>query len=73
MKMNKIIVYGGKGWIGKQFLSILNHSGKDYVSLNTRIENVDDVVKDIKNINQLILFLLQEELMDLLKVKSIQQ
>ncbi len=48
MQMNKIIVYGGKGWIGKQFISILNESGKDYVSLNTRIENVDDVVKDIK-------------------------
>ena len=46
--MKKIIVYGGKGWIGKQFLSILNNAGKDYVSLNTRIENTEDVEKDIK-------------------------
>ncbi len=46
--MKKIIVYGGKGWIGKQFLSVLNNAGKDYVSLNTRIENTKDVEKDIE-------------------------
>ncbi len=46
--MKKIIVYGGKGWIGKQFLSVLNNAGKDYVSLNTRIENTEEVEKDIE-------------------------
>tara|TARA_B100000902_G_scaffold211015_1_gene200664 strand:+ start:1243 stop:3135 length:1893 start_codon:yes stop_codon:yes gene_type:complete len=48
MQMKKIIVYGGKGWIGKQFLSVLNNAGKDYVSLNTRIENTEEVEKDIE-------------------------
>ena len=36
--MRKIIVYGGKGWIGSQFVNILNQAGKNFVCLNTRIE-----------------------------------
>ena len=46
--MKKIIVYGGKGWIGSQFCEILNNQEKDYISLNTRIDNYEAVENDIK-------------------------
>ena len=46
--MKKIIVYGGKGWIGSQFCEILNNKEKDYISLNTRIDNYEAVENDIK-------------------------
>ena len=49
--MRKIIVYGGKGWIGSQFVDILKQSGKDFVCLNTRIENIDDITRDINAYN----------------------
>ena len=49
--MRKIIVYGSKGWIGSQFVDILKHSGKDYVCLNTRIENTEDIKRDIEQHN----------------------
>ena len=49
--MRKIIVYGSKGWIGSQFVDILKHSGKDFVCLNTRIENIEDVTRDINEYN----------------------
>ena len=49
--MRKVIVYGSKGWIGSQFVDILKHSGKDFVCLNTRIENIEDVTSDIDKYN----------------------
>lgn len=49
--MRKIIVYGSKGWIGSQFVNILKHSGKDFVCLNTRIENTEDIKRDIEQHN----------------------
>ena len=49
--MKKIIVYGGKGWIGTQFCDILKNTNKDYVSLDTRINNYEAVENDIKKYN----------------------
>ena len=38
--MKKIIVYGGNGWIGSQFCEILKHKNKDYIKLNSRINDL---------------------------------
>ena len=46
--MKKIIVYGSKGWIGSQFCHILNDKKKNYISLDTRIDNYEAVENDIK-------------------------
>lgn len=47
-EMKKIIVYGSKGWIGRQFCDILEKSGKDFVCLESRIEDVEIVENDLK-------------------------
>ena len=43
----KIIVYGPTGWIGKQFCDILENNQKDFLPLNTRVDDYDAVLKDI--------------------------
>ena len=54
--MKKIIVYGSKGWIGSQFCHILNDKKKNYISLDTRIDNYEAVENDIKCMIQLYYF-----------------
>lgn len=49
--MRKIIVYGSKGWIGSQFIKILQDFNKNFICLNTRIENTEDVKRDIEEHN----------------------
>lgn len=45
----KILIYGSKGWIGKQFVKILNESASkvDYVCGAARCDNYDALVKEI--------------------------
>jgi dTDP-glucose 4,6-dehydratase len=55
----KILVYGHKGWIGQQFISILREkdtkhydyeyglSVDDYVLGDARVDNIDDVIKEL--------------------------
>jgi len=45
--MDKIIIYGGKGWIGSQFCEILKNNNITFIILNTRVNNYIDVEKDI--------------------------
>ena len=49
--MKKIIVYGGNGWIGSQFCEILKHKNKDYIKLNSRINENSQILKDIQLYN----------------------
>jgi dTDP-glucose 4,6-dehydratase len=55
----KILIYGHKGWIGQQFVSLLRKketqhydyeyglSVDDYVLGNARVDNIDDVIKEL--------------------------
>jgi len=45
----KILIYGSKGWIGKQFVNILNASTTkvDYVCGSARCDDYDSIVKEI--------------------------
>jgi dTDP-glucose 4,6-dehydratase len=46
----KILVYGHKGWIGQQFVSILREKEKqDYVYVlgDARVDNIDDVLQEL--------------------------
>jgi 3,5-epimerase/4-reductase len=47
----KVLVYGGKGWIGEQFVEILQSSQIDYVCGNVRVDNNHDLIAEIENIN----------------------
>jgi len=44
----KILIYGGYGWIGSQFIKILN---KEFVLGESRVDNIDDVKAEIDLIN----------------------
>jgi dTDP-glucose 4,6-dehydratase len=47
----KILLYGHKGWIGQQFISILREKTEsqmhDYVLGDARVDNIDDVLKEL--------------------------
>ena len=47
----KILVYGSKGWIGNQFIDILEKNGMKYSRGKSR---VDDKVQLLKNYNEKI-------------------
>jgi dTDP-glucose 4,6-dehydratase len=46
----KILVYGHRGWIGQQFVSVLNHNKGvcKYVLAEARADNNDDVKKELR-------------------------
>jgi nucleoside-diphosphate-sugar epimerase len=37
--MMKVLVYGSKGWIGKQFINILEKMNVDYIHGKSRIDD----------------------------------
>ena len=45
-----VLVYGSKGWIGNQFLQILQQNNIDYVCGNSRIDNEKDLNVEIEAI-----------------------
>jgi hypothetical protein len=47
----KVLVYGGNGWIGEQFVEILQSSQIDYIIGNARVDNNDDLIAEIENIS----------------------
>ena len=44
----KVIIYGGKGWIGSQFKEYLINQNVDFVIPSTRIETLQNVLNDIE-------------------------
>jgi dTDP-glucose 4,6-dehydratase len=46
-----VLVYGSKGWIGNQFLQILEKNHIDYICGNSRIDNEKDLNLEIQLIN----------------------
>ena len=47
----KVLIYGSKGWIGKQFINILEKNNITYESGNVRVDNINELSKEIKNTN----------------------
>ena len=45
----KILVYGSNGWIGSQFMEIVK--GYDIYQATSRLDNIDDVNKELNEIN----------------------
>ena len=43
----RVIVYGGKGWIGGQFVEILRQNNKEFIVSKVRAENYSDVLNEI--------------------------
>jgi hypothetical protein len=43
----KILVYGHKGWIGQQFINILEDKNIDYILGNSRVDNINDVLNEL--------------------------
>mgnify|MGYP005628679523 CR=1 FL=1 len=46
-----IVIYGGKGWIGQQFIDILKKRGICHIISETRVNNYDDVYNDLIEYN----------------------
>ena len=49
--MIRVLVFGTKGWIGGQFVKILEENNIDYVSGNSRADNDDTLRREIISVN----------------------
>ena len=47
----RIIVYGSNGWIGNQFITILENNKIDFIKGKSRIDNNDSLLQEIYEIN----------------------
>ena len=47
----KILIFGGKGWIGSQFTEILQSENIDFIYGESRVDNNDDLINEINNNN----------------------
>jgi dTDP-glucose 4,6-dehydratase len=45
----KFLIYGGKGWIGKQFISLLKE--EDFILSNVRVDSYKELEKEIQEVN----------------------
>ena len=45
----KLLVFGHKGWIGQQFINLLNKSEINFVTTNTRADNLKGISEDLYN------------------------
>lgn len=43
----KILVYGSKGWIGQQFIEILQKQNIDFIKGNVRVDHIKDLKKEL--------------------------
>lgn len=56
--MMKILIYGSNGWIGKQIIDILMEKNYKYIEGKSRVDNKEDVEKEIKEVNPTHIFCL---------------
>ena len=55
----KILIYGANGWIGRQFIDVLNKNNIEYIigySRVNHIENLESLLSFTKNFSNVILF-----------------
>jgi dTDP-glucose 4,6-dehydratase len=43
----RVLVYGSKGWIGGQFIEVLQNKNVDYICANSRVDDVEGVKNEI--------------------------
>ena len=43
----KFLIYGSKGWIGSQFIDILQKKQLNYYEGKSRVDNINDVEKEL--------------------------
>ena len=48
--IEKILIYGSKGWIGSQFIDILNTNGINYQEGISRVDDMDNLYQEILNV-----------------------
>lgn len=46
----KLLIYGGKGWIGNQFVNILKKKNINYHISNLRVDNTEEIKREIEEI-----------------------
>ena len=46
----KVLIYGSKGWIGNQFLSILNQNNIDTIQGKSRVDNEKQLLEEINEV-----------------------
>tara|TARA_R110001592_G_scaffold18816_3_gene77635 strand:- start:892 stop:2706 length:1815 start_codon:yes stop_codon:yes gene_type:complete len=46
-----LLLYGGKGWIGKQFVEILKSQNIDYHMSNLRVDKTEEISREIEELN----------------------
>ena len=46
----KVLIYGSKGWIGNQFLSILNQNNIETIEGNSRVDNEKQLLEEINEV-----------------------
>jgi len=46
-----ILVYGSKGWIGSQFIDILNNNSINYTAGTVRVDNTEELIREISEVN----------------------
>lgn len=46
----KVLIYGSRGWIGQQFVQLLNEHSVDYVCGNSRVDNDHELLLEIESI-----------------------
>jgi dTDP-glucose 4,6-dehydratase len=46
----KLLIYGSKGWIGKQFLKILDNNNITFIEGKIRVDNNNELLKEIETI-----------------------
>ena len=47
----KILIYGSKGWIGNQFVKILEDNKINYIKGSSRVDNNEKLVEEIEFVN----------------------
>ena len=47
----KFLIYGSKGWIGSQFVQLLQNKNIEYISGNSRVDNIPSLTKEIEEIS----------------------
>ena len=67
----KILIFGGKGWIGKQFIEIMKKENLEFTIGKSRVDNQDSLLNEINEYNPTHIISLLEELMVRLIIKYI--
>ena len=47
----KVLIYGSKGWIGSQFINLLQEKNINFTKGVSRVDNEKELLKEIENIN----------------------